>query len=157
MLVTGETRTMRLFGAMILTINAMTAAYAALSIAKDAVISPWKAALTAGLVVGAISGSYAMLSNIKKPEVGKLPSTVGTAGTSYEYGYEGLQRGAMIVTKPTFALLHPGESVSSANKPTSGGSIIINVSGDLVDHEAFLDKLERALGSRVRRARRTFA
>jgi hypothetical protein len=148
MLLTGMTREMKLMGALITTLNAVAMAYSIASAAKWSFMGgPLGTAAVVGGITAAVTGLYAYFSNIKEPEmpsIANMPSGYSTGGM----GYEGFQRGATVITKPTLAYLHPGETVSSANKPYESGGIIINVQGDLIDHTAFFDRLEKELANR---------
>lgn len=150
MLGQNTSRWMKILGALIVTINAATIAYSYLYFAKSAFLGgPVKAAMAVGALAGGIALTYAALSPIKETETVSYDAMAGVAPEKY-------QRGTSVITRPTFALLDPGEAVSSANKPLDVGGITIYVQGDLVDHDAFFDRLERELSRREIKTRRNY-
>ena len=150
MLAQTTSRWMKVLGALVIAINAATLAYMYLKVMKDmATGTALKAAVGVAAMAGGIALTYAAFSPVKKTE--EIDFSAGPAA-----GVETYQRGTAVITRPTVALLHPGEAVTSANKPTPMASIIINVQGDLVDHDAFFDRLERELSRREIKTRRNY-
>jgi TP901 family phage tail tape measure protein len=157
MMAQNASRWMKILGALIVMINAATLAYAAFSVAKQAGKfggSPMMAGIYAGAIAGGLGAVYALTSPIKAPDTGNLGTSGMFSGANMEE--QSFQRGTAVVTKPTFALLHPGEAVSSANKPLPDSAINIYVQGDLIDHDGFIKRLEKVLGERAARTRRNY-
>jgi TP901 family phage tail tape measure protein len=145
MIIMGNTKWMKIMGIIIVTLAAVTIAYNRMAmaalIAGEAMMPGSGLLRVAGWGLVAAGGSAAIAAATWK---------------NTEIKPESLQRGTSVITKPTLAMLHAGEAVSSANKPLDMGGITINVQGDLVDHEAFFERLEKEVAVRMGRSARRY-